>query len=158
MPYHREFCYGILAANCGQPVARKDVQLLRVLHVEDDANDAVLFAHACKQAVVQVNLIRVMDVEQAKEYLLGQGEYADRNKWPLPQVVLLDLKLPHADGFELLSWLRGHPDFARLPVLVFTASVSREDQARAIAAGANSYYVKPASFEALVQMVGSLLN
>ncbi len=109
-------------------------------------------------ANLPVELSRVMDGEEAKAYLLGEGIYADRSKYSLPQVIVLDLKLPRTDGFELLKWLRNHKDFARLPALVFTASVSREDQAKAMAAGANSYYVKPASFEALVQMVGSLLN
>lgn len=139
-------------------MARKDQPLLRVLHIEDDANDALLLARACQQANLPVELSRVMDGDEAKAYLLGEGAYADRSRYSLPQVIVLDLKLPRTDGFELLKWLRNHEDFARLPALVFTASVSREDQAKAMAAGANSYHIKPASFEALVRMVGSLLD
>ncbi len=139
-------------------MARKDEQPLRILHIEDDANDALLLAQACKQANVPVDLLRVSDGEEAKAYLLGNGVYTDRLKFALPHLIVLDLKLPNTDGFELLKWLRNQKDFERMPALVFTASVSREDQAKAMAAGASSYYVKPASFEALVQIVGNLLN
>jgi two-component system response regulator len=66
---------------------------------------------------------------------------------------VLDLKMPRVDGFELLRWMRGAEPFAELPVLIFTASMSREDKSRAMAEGANSYFVKPSSFEALVKMV-----
>jgi CheY-like chemotaxis protein len=75
-------------------------------------------------------------------------------QFPLPQVVVLDLKLPDMTGFDFLTWMRSQPELAGIPVLVFTASLARADMTRALAEGASSYYVKPASFEALVQMVG----
>jgi DNA-binding response OmpR family regulator len=66
---------------------------------------------------------------------------------------VLDLKLPRVTGFDFLSWFRQQKEFLGIPVLVFTSSLSRDDKSRALAEGASSYFVKPASFEALVQMV-----
>ena len=134
-------------------MARKDYKPLLILHVEDDDNDAILFARACERAGLPADLHRVADGEQARDYILGAGAYADRMKNPLPQILILDLKMPRMDGFEFLKWLRSEHLMTALPVLVFTASVSREDKSRALAEGANSYFVKPASFDALVQMV-----
>jgi CheY-like chemotaxis protein len=134
-------------------VARQDPKLLILLHVEDDEDDALLFAKACERAALSAQLHRVRDGEEARDYLLGQAGFTDRLKHPLPQVMVLDLKLPRMNGFEFLKWLRAQEGFAALPVLVFTSSLSREDKARALAEGASSYFVKPASFDALVQMV-----
>ena len=134
-------------------MARKDSKPLLILHVEDDDNDALLFAKACERAGLPVRTFRVESADLARSYLLAEGLFADRVKYPLPQVIVLDLKMPRMNGFEFLKWLRQIPDFARLPALVFTASVSNEDRTRALAEGASSYFVKPASFEALVKMV-----
>jgi CheY-like chemotaxis protein len=134
-------------------VARKDSKPLLILHVEDDENDAILFRKACERAGLPARIQRVESVEEATSYLTGDGPYADRAEYPLPQIVILDLKMPRVDGFEFLKWLRHTEVFALLPVLVFTASISREDKCRAMAEGANSYFIKPASFEALVKMV-----
>ncbi len=124
-----------------------------ILHVEDDENDAILFQKACERAGLPVQIHRVEAADTAKAYLLGQGLYTDRSVYPLPQVIVLDLKLPRMDGFAFLKWLRSEQQFAGLPALVFTASVSREDKSRAMLEGASSYFIKPASFEALVKMV-----
>jgi CheY-like chemotaxis protein len=134
-------------------VARKDAKPLLILHVEDDENDAILFQKACERAGLPVQTFHVAAADEAKSYLRGEGKYADRVRYPFPQIIVLDLKMPRLDGFEFLKWLRQTESFAALPALVFTASVSREDKSRAIAEGANSYFVKPASFEALVKMV-----
>jgi len=137
-------------------VARKDSKPLLILHVEDDENDAILFRQACERAGVPVLTHRVEAADEARAYLLGEGMYSDRVCYPLPQIIVLDLKMPRMDGFEFLRWLRHTDSFARLPVLVFTASVSRDDKLRAMAEGASSYFIKPTSFEALVKMVSGL--
>jgi DNA-binding response OmpR family regulator len=134
-------------------MARQDSKRLILLHVEDEDDDAILFSKACERAQLPVELCRVADGAEARAYLLGQGIYADRFRYPFPQVVVLDLKMPLVDGFEFLKWVRGPDGFATLPVLVFTSSLSREDKTRALAEGASSYFVKPASFDALVAMV-----
>jgi CheY-like chemotaxis protein len=134
-------------------VARKDSKPLFILHVEDDENDAILFRKACERAGLPADTHRVDAADEAKAYLLGEGAYADRARFPIPQIIVLDLKMPRMDGFEFLKWLRKTEEFSGLPVLVFTASISREDKSRAIAEGANSFFIKPASFDALVKMV-----
>jgi DNA-binding response OmpR family regulator len=126
---------------------------LTVLHVEDDEDDAILLAKACERADVPVRLIRVSDAEQGRDYLLRRGRFCDPIACPPPQIIVLDLKLPNMTGFEFLKWLRGEPDLSRLPVLVFTASLSLSDKADAMGQGATSYFVKPASFDALVHLV-----
>jgi DNA-binding response OmpR family regulator len=136
-------------------VARED-KLLTVLHVEDEDNDALLLVKACEQAHLPVIICRTVDAETAKAYLQGQGEFADRSKHPLPHLIILDLKLPGINGFEFLSWLRAENLFASLPVLVFTASLMKEDRVRAEEAGANSFFVKPTSFDAWVKMVENI--
>ncbi|HLP77579.1 MAG TPA: response regulator [Candidatus Paceibacterota bacterium] len=127
---------------------------MTILHVEDDENDAILLAKACERARLPALLHRVADAELAKSYLLGEGAYADRLKYPVPQIIILDLKLPRVSGFDFLIWFRQQPAFAGITILIFTASLSRDDKSRALSEGASSYFVKPASFEALVQMVG----
>jgi CheY-like chemotaxis protein len=134
-------------------VARKDHKPLLILHVEDDENDAILFRKACERAGLPAETFRVEAADHAKAYLLGEGVYADRVQHPLPQIIVLDLKMPRMDGFEFLRWLRHDERFAAIPVLVFTASISREDKSRAISEGASSFFIKPASFDALVKMV-----
>jgi CheY-like chemotaxis protein len=134
-------------------VARKDSNPLLILHVEDDENDALLFQKACERAGLPAKVFRVEAADLAVAYLLGQDVYNDRSLYPLPQLIVLDLKMPRMDGFQFLKWLRHTEVFAALPVLVFTASMSGEDKSRAIAEGANSYFIKPSSFDALVKMV-----
>lgn len=134
-------------------MARQDAKPLLILHVEDDDNDALLFQKACERAGLPAQVCRVDNADEAKAYLTGGGVYADRSRYPFPHIVVLDLKMPRVDGFELLKWMRHTEPFAELPVLIFTASMSREDKSRAMAEGASSYFVKPSSFEALVKMV-----
>lgn len=134
-------------------MARKDSIPLLILHVEDDENDALLFQKACERAGLPAKVFHVDAADRAMAYLLGQGVYNDRSLYPLPQLIVLDLKMPRMDGFQFLKWLRRTEGLATLPVLIFTASMSREDKSRAIAEGANSYFIKPSSFDALVKMV-----
>lgn len=134
-------------------VARKDSSPLLILHVEDDENDALLFQKACERAGLPAKVFHVEAAEKAMAYLLGEGVYQDRSLYPLPQIIVLDLKMPRISGFDFLKWLRQNENFASLPVLIFTASMSREDKSRAMAEGASSYFIKPSSFDALVKMV-----
>lgn len=136
-------------------MARED-KLLRVLHVEDDDSDALLLVKACQLARLPVTICRTSDAETAKAYLLGEREYTDRSKHPFPHLIILDLKLPGMNGFDFLSWLRAENLFASLPVLVFTASLIKEDKVRAEKAGANSFFVKPTSFDAWVKIVENI--
>jgi CheY-like chemotaxis protein len=126
------------------------MDLTTILHVEDDSNDVLLFRHACAKAGVRANVQVVGDGDEAMAYLSGEQDFRDRQAHPLPHLVLLDLKMPRVNGFELLSWMRLDPRFRRVPVVVLTSSAHEADVRRAYEAGANSYLVKPVEFTSLV--------
>jgi len=89
-------------------------------------------------------------------YLSGKPPYADRNRYTLPALMLLDLKLPRKSGLEVLQWVRQQDGLKRLPVVVLTSSRETADVNRAYDLGANSYLVKPVAFESLLEMVKAL--
>ncbi len=123
-----------------------------ILHVEDDSNDVLLFQHACEKAGLGCNLQAVTDGAEAIAYLSGADHFSDRHRHPLPELVLLDLKLPRVNGFEVLDWIRKGDRFHRLPVVVFSSSNHEADVNRAYDAGANSFLLKPVDFNALVDV------
>src|ERR1051325_3305914 len=124
-----------------------------ILLVEDDANDVFFMKRAMKLAGV-LNPVRVAsDGRQAIHYLAGTGEYCDRTRFPLPSLVLLDLKLPHVMGLDVLKWIREQPELKTVIVLVFTSSSLPPDISKAYFLGANSYLVKPSSAAELPEMV-----
>jgi CheY-like chemotaxis protein len=127
-----------------------------ILLVEDDTNDVLLIQRAFRHARLLNPLQIVGDGEHAIRYLTGQGSYADRTTHPMPALVLLDLHMPRMSGLELLQWLREQPQFRLLPVVVLTASDQAPDIHRAYELGADSYLLKPGSFEELVQMARRL--
>lgn len=124
-----------------------------ILLVEDDSNDALLIQRAFQKAGLKNTLKLVRDGEQAIKYLCGEGNYADREKFPFPFLMLLDLKMPGTDGFEVLQWLRSKPEFGRLLVVVLTSSNLQSDVDKAYELGANSYLVKPVGFDEMVNMI-----
>jgi CheY-like chemotaxis protein len=124
-----------------------------VLYVDDDDNDVLLLKHAFRSAQLRFDMQVMNDPEKAAAYLGGQGIYADRKCFPLPEIVLLDLKMPRMHGLEVLSWIRSQPRLKRLVVIVLTASNQASEVNRAYELGANSYLVKPVELEALVEMV-----
>lgn len=127
-----------------------------ILLVEDNPKDVILI----KRAIRKANLANPVQVasngEMAIHYLGGEGEYEDRELYPLPILILLDLKLPRKSGFEVLTWLREQPTLKRLPVVILTSSNQVIDVNLAYDLGVNSYLVKPVAFDALVEMVQSL--
>jgi CheY-like chemotaxis protein len=123
-----------------------------ILHVEDDADDVLLFQHACQKAGLACNLQAVRDGVEAIAYLSGSDQFSDRQRHPLPELVLLDLKLPRVNGFEVLGWMRKEDRFRRLPVVVFSSSNHEADVNRAYDVGANSFLLKPVDFNALVEL------
>lgn len=132
------------------------VNVSRVLVAEDDDNDIFFLERAFKQAQIINPLIRVSDGEEAIAYLRGENEYANREKHPLPQLMLLDLKMPRKNGFDVITWIRSQPGLKRLPIVVLTSSKEDPDINRAYEIGANTYLVKPVKFEGLVEMMRTL--
>jgi CheY-like chemotaxis protein len=129
------------------------VLLPTVLLVEDSQNDILLIERAVRQASLAATLSVVRDGDAAVEYLSGAGPYADRQRHPLPILVLLDLKLPRRSGLEVLEWQRQQPGLRRLPVAVLTSSNQMADVNRAYDLGANSYLVKPVAPDAMLDLV-----
>lgn len=127
-----------------------------ILLVEDNPDDVLLIQRAFRKASLPYPLHQVSDGEEAINYLDGKGIYANRQQHPLPGLLLLDLKLPRTSGMEVLAWLKAQPGLAQLPVVVFTSSREDTDIQRAYELGANSYLVKPVSFDALLEMVQTL--
>ena len=127
-----------------------------ILFAEDSEDDRLLIERGFEKAKFPFNLHFVKDGVTAKEYLRGQGRYADRENFPAPCILLTDLKMPRMDGFELLTWVRSQKAWKKLPVIVVTGSDQTEDWQRAMDLGANSYVVKdllvrppPSLFEAI---------
>jgi CheY-like chemotaxis protein len=127
-----------------------------LLLVEDDPQDAWFTERAFPNVCPEVALAWAPDGEIARLYLSGEGEFADRSRHPFPALVLLDLKLPKIDGLELLAWIRGHPVFLALPVVVLTSSELPKDVARASELGVLEYHVKSVSPEALERAAASV--
>lgn len=132
------------------------IRQLKILHVEDNPHDSALLARACEAAKLTVDFHLVESGLEAVAYLQGDGDFSSREQHPLPDLIILDLKMPGMDGFEFLRWLRQETEFKSLPVLVFTALTTLEHKTRAIAEGASGFFVKPADFAALVQLAENL--
>jgi CheY-like chemotaxis protein len=123
---------------------------LPLLLVEDNEDDAFLMKRSLKAADVTQPLHVAKDGQQAIDYLAGRGPYADREAYPLPSVVFLDLKLPFKSGHEVLAWIRNQRELAQIIVVVLSSSNQPSDLKEAYRLGANSYVVKPAATEQLI--------
>jgi two-component system response regulator len=117
-----------------------------ILLVEDNPDDQALTLRALKANNIMNPVVLVEDGAEALDYLFGTGGYADRDTSALPQVVLLDLKLPKVDGLEVLKRLRGTPRTRLLPVVILTSSKEDRDVVSGYSLGANSYIRKPVDF------------
>jgi len=125
----------------------------KVLVAEDDPGDVFLLERAFASAGVPASLHFVRDGQEAIDYLGGEAAYSDRTQHPLPDLLLLDLKMPRLNGFDVLEWLRQQPGLKRLPVTVLTSSDQPQDVNRAYDLGANSYLLKPHSSHDLSDLV-----
>jgi CheY-like chemotaxis protein len=140
----------------GKNTKRIGLERYVILLVEDDPNDIILIKRAFGKANITNRIQVVEDGEEAISYLAGKGRYGDRQNYPLPILILLDLKLPRKSDHEVLEWLRQQPMLKRLTVVVLTSSQQSSDVNRAYDLGANSYLVKPVTFDTLVEMVKGL--
>lgn len=127
-----------------------------ILIADDSDEDAQILKRAFAKAGCEVPLSFVRDGQEAINYLSGDGEYADRSAHPLPRLILLDLKMPKVDGFDVLDWMQQQPKLKLLPVTVLTSSNMDRDVDRAYGLGANSYLVKPNSMKGFLDIVERL--
>src|SRR5262245_9748358 len=123
-----------------------------ILLVEDREDDIALIREAFTKAYVPNPLHVLRNGEEAIAYLEGEGKYGNRAEYPLPELMLLDLKMPRVDGFEVLKWVRAQPNLASLRIVVLTCSESIRDVNLAYSLGANSFMVKPMDFEDVIHM------
>lgn len=127
-----------------------------ILLVEDNPDDEALALRALKKNSIANEVIVVHDGVEALDYLFGTGMYADRNLEEMPQVILLDLKLPRIDGLEVLKRLRMEERTRLLPVVILTSSKEEQDLLNSYRLGANSYIRKPVDFDQFTESVKQL--
>jgi CheY-like chemotaxis protein len=129
------------------------------LYVEDSVDD-VLLVEATFRKKGYGQLHSVTDGQEAIDYLVGEGIYADREKYPIPDVILLDLKMPRVDGFGFLKWLHEESpnSFRRLPVIVMSTSAETKDVDRAYDLGVNCYLTKPIDWELFQERIRAIGN
>jgi CheY-like chemotaxis protein len=126
-----------------------------ILQVEDDSNDVFFFQRAMKKAGVANPIQVASDGRQAIDYLKGADKFADREKFPLPDLVLLDMKLPYVMGLDVLNWIRRESGLP-LVVVMLTASTSDADVTAAYRLGANGFLVKPSDADKFQDMIVAL--
>lgn len=127
---------------------------LPLLLVEDSDEDIFFMQRALQRIGNTLPLTVLQDGREALRYLSGEGQYADRQKFPLPGLMFLDIKLPFVSGLEVLQWMQSKEDLRGIPVVVLSSSNQDTDVETAYRFGANSYLVKPGSFELLAEMLG----
>jgi CheY-like chemotaxis protein len=127
-----------------------------ILLAEDREDDVLLVRRTFRKSFISNPLHVVRDGEEAIEYLSGEGKYSNRAEFPLPVLLLLDLKMPRKDGFEVIKWVREQPGLRSLPIVVLTSSEDMRDVNVAYKLGANSFLVKPMEFEDFKAMTNFL--
>jgi CheY-like chemotaxis protein len=127
-----------------------------ILVAEDQPAEVLLLKRAFAKAGVKAPVHFVKDGQEAIDYLRGRESFNDRQVHPLPTMMLLDLKMPRLDGFDVLGWVRQQPTLKRLPIVVLSSSSMPEDIDRAYDLGANSFIVKPSGMDAQKEVVEQL--
>ncbi len=127
-----------------------------ILLAEDEPNDVFLIKRAFQKANLKNTIQVAEDGDMVVAYLSGEGQFANREEYPLPALLMLDLKLPRRSGLEVLMWLKQQPNLKRLPAIILTSSSETSDINQAYDLGANSFLIKPVSFQTLVEMVKTI--
>jgi CheY-like chemotaxis protein len=129
-----------------------------VLVAEDEDNDFYLLQRALQLADTKVRVERATDGLEALRYLRGEAEFADRDKYPAPKIVLLDLKMPRMTGMEVLHWIKDNPMHKVTPTVVLSSSMQPHDVQSAYELGANTYFLKPTKFDDLIDLCRTILR
>ena len=131
-------------------------QSVTIMLVEDDDGHRLLIRENLRAGGVVNNLIEMSDGQQAIDYLTRRGQYHDRTKFPKPGLILLDIKMPKADGFAVLEKIKADPELRLIPVLMLTSTDDQLEVNRCYTLGANSYVVKPVRYEEFQERIRSL--
>ena len=130
-----------------------EIQQLRILVAEDNENDVLILTRAFSKAAPDASVNFVRDGEEAIEYLGGTGQFADRAAYPLPGLLVVDLKMARMDGFEAIEWVRTKSDLRSMPIVVLSSSGDPFDISRAYKLGVNAYHVKPQDPSEMIRVV-----
>jgi CheY-like chemotaxis protein len=122
-----------------------------VLYVEDEPNDVFLMRHAFQSADIDHPVVALRDGQEAIDYLRGHGKHENRANFPLPCLMITDIKMPRVNGFDLLRWLQSQPELSSLPVIALSSSCHEKDLQKALGLGARAYRVKPSGLEGLLR-------
>jgi CheY-like chemotaxis protein len=129
-----------------------DSRKYRFLFAEDNPSDIFFVERAIKKANLPIQLHIVRNGEEAVNYLCGRGMFADRDRYPLPMLVLSNMKMPKMNGLELLTWIRQQPEFQDLPVVVMSNSDNPDESNQFNPLEACSYMIKPFSPDDLIEL------
>jgi CheY-like chemotaxis protein len=127
-----------------------------ILIAEDNEDDIALLRRAFTRSGILTPLHYVYDGEETIHYLKGEGKFANRTEFPLPDLLLLDLKMPRVNGFEVIQWVRDQPHLGALRIVVLTTSSDIRDVERAYLLGAHSYLAKPAILDDFKHMIDAI--
>jgi CheY-like chemotaxis protein len=129
-----------------------------ILMAEDEPEQAELARRAFKKYCFINPIFIVSDGTEVLSYLLGEGNFANRDEYPLPSLLLLDLRMQRMHGFDVIRWVRAHPDFKELPIVVLSTSDELRDVNQAYSMGATSFMMKPVEFVEFVHITTILPN
>jgi len=127
-----------------------------ILIVEDTEDDVFFLKRALKDSGIHHPFSVVVDGQRALDYFQGKGEYADRSRYPIPFLVLLDLKLPYVMGLDVLKWIRERPAYNSTLIVVLTSSQQNSDMEETFRLGGNAYLIKPPTKGKLLEMIENL--
>jgi CheY-like chemotaxis protein len=113
-----------------------------ILVAEDSAEDLGLIERALKKSLPGCRILAVNGAQPAVAYFSGEGEFSERARYPLPDIVLSDLKMPNGDGLFLLEWLKVHPRFQHIPVIIMSGKANKNDSNNALSKGASAFLDK----------------
>lgn len=129
---------------------------ITILMADDDDDDRMLTQDALRESRVVNRLFCVQDGVELLQYLRRQDKFSDKNQYPWPGIILLDLNMPRMDGREALQQLKADPDLKGIPVVILTTSKQEEDMIKGYGLGAASYITKPVNFEDLVELMKAI--
>jgi len=130
----------------------------QILLVEDNKMDIALTLDAFREAHLSNKIHVVTCGEDALKYMFGEDKYSDRDNYPLPNIILLDIKMPGIDGHEVLKRIKNTKGIKRIPIIILTSSKEEGDRIMSYDLGANSYLVKPISFEGFLEVVNKVTD